>query len=139
MKKILLAFGLLLSTFTYSQVETTQEEYNYITKGLIKTKTEGQSFKPGYKLGDLLFEEGLKWGDGTSRTVGVYRFLKGSTPVAFALDCKGSDGSSRYMCIPSYASSDAIWEQWFTEMQQTGTQWNILFLKTFAKISAIKL
>ncbi|WP_269684559.1 hypothetical protein [Flavobacterium lacustre] len=50
MKKITLLF-LLFTAFSYSQ--TTEQEYNYLTKGYKETVSKGLDLKQGYELQDF--------------------------------------------------------------------------------------
>jgi len=53
MKKILLTTFILLNYFVYSE-NTTQDEYNYITKGIVTQAKTGQDiYKRGYQLVEL--------------------------------------------------------------------------------------
>ena len=96
---------------------TTQEEYNYVTKGLKIQKESGLDMKKGYSLRDY----GIK----TSGTVNVGNALTNTyvtaTVSSFGLYRDGQDkpcavliiydrpGLSEYLCVPSFDADKAIW------------------------------
>lgn len=111
--KVALVFSIVLYAFQ-SNCQTTQEEYNYITKGYKVQIESGLDMKKGYSLKDL-----GDWGlnKGTEKRSCFFKALirEGqSKPCAIMMIYKRTDisnGAEYYICIPSINSSDEIWQQ----------------------------
>jgi hypothetical protein len=94
--------------------QTTQEEYNYITKGYKVQIESGLDMKKGYSFTDL-----GDWGltHGTEKRRCEFKALMRSgqaKPCAILMIYKRTDienGATYYVCIPSQGSSDEIWKQ----------------------------
>ena len=108
---IAMAFLLL---FCNAFGQTTQEEFNFITKGYKVQIESGLDMKKGYS-----FVEYGDWGlnKGTERRSctfsGLVR-LGESKPCAILLQYQRTDienGANYYICIPSANSSEDIWNQ----------------------------
>jgi hypothetical protein len=113
MKKITTLFCLVISLNSlFSQ--TTQEEYNYITKGYKIQLESGLDMKKGYSLSEL-----GSWGltHGTEKRNCTFKGLvrDGQTkPSAIMLIYKRTDianGAVFYICIPSQDAPENIWNQ----------------------------
>jgi len=114
-KLILLLFILLIgcsSDLLFSQ--TTQEEYNYLTKGYKDQIEKGQDMKKGYKISDLgtwNTESGKEKRECEFK--GLYR--TGQTkPCAILMIFRRTDipqGANFYICIPSINATPEIWDQ----------------------------
>lgn len=118
MKKIyILATALMLTimfSLTKSFGQTTQEEYNYITKGYKLQVENGQDMKTGYSfvdIGDWATNTGSEARNCTFK--GLVR--KGQTkPCAIMMIYKRTDvanGAIWYICIPSINAPEEIWNQ----------------------------
>ena len=104
----------LLFSVTCVFGQTTQEEYNYITKGYKVQIESGLDMKKGYVLlgmGDW----GLNFG--TEKRNCEFKLLVNQDldkPCAIMMIYKRTDianGVNYYICIPSPKSSPEIWEQ----------------------------
>ncbi len=121
MKKIYLLL-LFVSFSSFSQIATTQEEYNYLTKGYKIQVSSGLDMKSGYDFQDLLFQK-----------VDSYEFdfkylvkTKDKTKVAIFIIAKSNvSGATYYYCIPRnnpdlmssyYSSISAIDERMTTAL-----------------------
>lgn len=104
---------LLFSSLTAS-AQTTQEEYNYITKGYKVQIESGLDMKKGYTLVDL-----GNWGldHNPEHRECTFKGLvrQGQTkPCAVLMIYKRTDvanGATFYVCIPSAGSSEDVWNQ----------------------------
>ena len=113
MKKVIVIF-LLAFSFQNLFSQTTQEEYNYITKGYKIQLESGLDMKKGYSLTEL-----ESWGlthNSEKRNCtfkGLFREGQ-SKPCAIMLIYKRTDlanGAVFYICIPSHDAPENIWEQ----------------------------
>ena len=117
MKKIKLLFATVLFTTlfftTKSYSQTTQEEYNYISKGYKVQVESGLDMKKGYTLVDL-----GKWGldAGSEHRECVFKGLMrtGQTkPCGIMMIYHRTDnnGVTWYICIPSADAPSELWQQ----------------------------
>jgi len=121
MKKITTYVTALMLTILFATTsifgQTTQEEYNYITKGYKVQVESGLDMKKGYTLTDL-----GDWGlnSGSENRTCLFKALvrQGQTkPCAIMMIYKRTDisnGANYYVCIPSSDASDEIWNQTLT-------------------------
>ena len=94
--------------------QTTQEEYNYITKGYKVQLESGLDMKKGYRFEDL-----GDWGlnKGSFKRICIFKALirDGQVkPCAILMVYKRidiSNGANYFICIPSPDSSPEIWNQ----------------------------
>jgi|MDTD01.2.fsa_nt_gb hypothetical protein len=112
MKNIIIAILLMAALPLCAQ--TTQEEYNYLTKGY-KTQIEsGLDMKKGYKLIDYGVYE-IKEGNQTRQCEFKGLIKDGQTkPCAVLMIFKRTDlpnGAVYYICIPSANANESIWKQ----------------------------
>lgn len=99
--------------FSFAQ-GTTQEEYNYITKGYKVQIESGLDMKKGYSLTDM-----GSWSltSGNEKRVCEFKgLIRGNetSPSAVMMIYKRTDipnGAVYYICIPSYDASSEIWKQ----------------------------
>jgi hypothetical protein len=148
MKKILIIF--FISTFfggnAFSQYSdttgtvvskqepsTTQEIYNYITKGYMTTLRQGLDFKKGYYSENLF--EGRKFGVTFNKSVYKFSFKlfykegEPSTSLATMALLKKDGYVEKIFCIPSGKAKKEIWDQFWkdTEDRLTGDQRAFLY------------
>ena len=113
MKKSILIFALLLSAVTFVKSQTTEEEYNFITKGYKVQLESGLDMKKGYTLKDL-GSWSLNFGtDGTrdASFKGLYKD-NATKPCAIMLIYKRpSTGYTEYYCIPTTDAPQALWDK----------------------------
>lgn len=104
-------FAILLF-ITYSvTAQTTQQEYDYVTKELKLDLVKGGAIKTGYFLEEYLKSEIEE----SNWFISYYLLRKDSVtkPVAIIIVSGPSlsDKSSFFYCIPAYHSDPLIWEQ----------------------------
>jgi len=99
--------------------QTTQEEYNYITKGYKIQIESGLDMKKGYSLYEL-HPSVLKWSNGETRNCYFKALFRDgeSKPCAIMMLYKRTDTTNQehYFCIPTLNASDYIWQQTFQEL-----------------------
>lgn len=107
----LIAIALLFSLNIFAQ--TTEEEYNYVTKGYKVQMETGLDMKKGYALKDL-GTWSLNFGtDGTrdASFKGLYKD-NATKPCAIMLIYKRpSTGYTEYYCIPTTDAPEALWNK----------------------------
>ena len=99
--------------------QTTQEEYNYITKGYKIQVESGLDMKKGYSFFDLR-PAVLKWANGEARNCYFKALVRDgeSKPCAIMMIYKRFDvGAEYYICIPTL-NADAVWQQTFQDMMK---------------------
>lgn len=127
--------------FSYNlKSQTTNEEYNYISTGLLDNLQKGQDLKIGYTLEETETSSTITLGDGSWRKAKIYTFKLTSTNKikAYAIECTGNDGSRRFMCLPTSNSSSRIWDRAWSDFNATGCEWHTVFMWAFMKFSTIK-
>lgn len=141
MKKILTTLLLAICISTIAKSQTTETEYNYITKGLIDDMNKGKDIKVGYKLVRITDQAKVDYTDKNWRGITVYYFQKTETSKnqAFVLECKSKNGDKRYMCLPTSNASSDLWQKAFNEFDKAGTEWHFVFFWAMAKLSTAKL
>lgn len=98
---------------------TTQEEYNYITKGYKVQLESGLDMKKGYFFKEL---NGGKTTKGSEKRQCEFKALyreNSNKPCAILMVYKRTDisnGAEYYLCIPSVHSSDEIWDLAFKDL-----------------------
>lgn len=132
----------IIASFLCLQIlsaQTSMEEYNYITKGLIDHVTKGADIKTGYRLGTTITERKLTR-DGMWRSVSVRHFTnRQNKPVAYVLECRDGSGSQRYLCVPSQASSQDVWDRCYSDLLATGDEWRTVFMWAFIIIAGMQI
>ena len=125
MKKLMFFLLLVASQTVFGQNKgTTEEEYNYLTKGYKIQVESGLDMKKGYTLTDLLTSEASSLFDKSSMIFkGLYRDGQ-KTPCAVLCIV-----DKKYICIPHYESSDDIWKSYFS---------STLLLSDFNKTALLK-
>ena len=147
MRKFILAFVLISLPLTKQAVQaqvplptakalplpssTTQEEYNYATKGLKVQRANGLDMKVGYTLSTsttmkmgtytVTIEDLVRKSDGTVACC-VMQVLNATWPPA--------QGAS-YFCIPNPGSSGEIWSQ-YNQAQQQYTSLDVMRAVSYA-------
>lgn len=111
--KITLLIIVLFTTMKlYSQ--TTQEEYNYITKGY-KVQTEsGLDMKKGYHFQDIT-DTWITSGE-IQRKCTFKALVRDGQTKPCAILCiytRSDNGFKDYLCIPTFDSSKEIWDEVF--------------------------
>jgi hypothetical protein len=104
----------VIFTVTNSYGQTTQEEYNYITKGYKVQMESGLDMKKGYSFIEF-GNWGLKHGIENRQCEFIGLVRQGHTkPCAIMMIYKRTDitnGATFYICIPSADAPQEIWNQ----------------------------
>ncbi|MEI7979700.1 MAG: hypothetical protein WCI53_12705 [Bacteroidota bacterium] len=139
-KFLLLAFLTMLFNIENLSAQTTLQDYNYVSSGLLDDINKGKDIRAGYKLESTGISESIER-DGTKRNARIYYFKKISTgkTQAFAVECTGNEGSRRFICIPTDDASSDIWKKTWEEFNGTGCEWNTVFMWSLMKLTAEKL
>ena len=121
MKNILLGLALLATTIiAKAQAPTTQEEYNYATKGLKIQRASGLDMKAGYQIVNT-----------TTTTAGAYTVVtedllrKSDNSLACTVVTIGTSSwtdGPLYLCIPNPKSAAAINNLCWSSMQFTSNE-----------------
>jgi hypothetical protein len=141
-KKILVfAFLTMFLNIKNLSAQTTLQDYNYVSKGLIDDLNNGKDVKTGYKLESTGISGQINQGDGSWRNAEIHYFKKASNnkTQAFAVECTDNGGNRRFLCIPVSVSSNTIWNAAFKDLSGTGCEWHSVFMWAFAKLIANKL
>jgi len=107
------------------QQTTTQEEYNYITKGYKIQIESGLDMKKGYTLVDMGKTMTTTWGKNRELRECSFKGLirDGQTkPCAIMMIYKRTDipnGAVYYICIPTYYTPQEIWQQTYDFIEKT--------------------
>ncbi len=126
-----ICFVIIFITNSFSQ--TTQEEYNYLTKGYKVQIESGLDMKKGYSLLDL-----GEWGldRGAEKRICNFKGLvkQGQTkPSAILMIYKRTDitnGAIHYICIPSANASSEIWQQTLSYINANSSSQNSAMMET---------
>lgn len=132
--KIVTAFLMLTLFFSVNNSigQTTQEEYNYVTKGYKVQLESGLDMKKGYTLKHLGEWEQKK---GTENRKCEFKGLikQGQTkPSAIMMIYKRTDipnGASDYICIPSADAPAEMWQQTY-DFINANSRDNYLMMQT---------
>lgn len=105
---------LFISTTSKMNAQTTQDEYNYLTKGYKEQIEKGYDMKKGYTMTDL-GNWGLNYGAQQRQCTFKGLVRQGQKqPCAILMIYQRTDianGANWYICIPSNNSSDEMWQQ----------------------------
>lgn len=132
---------LLFSLFTVvlmAQVNpTTQEEYNYITKGYKIQQESGLDMKKGYSL-KFYTETQVNgkvelWGDASVVCAGLFRDGE-KKPCAMMLFYQNFALKSKdYLCVPSHDADKSLWDLHLTRFNNLGDNQKMMVHKCLAK------
>lgn len=114
MKKLLFALFVLTSSVAFCQ--TTDDEYNYLTKGYAIQVSSGLDMKAGYTMTD---KGNTPIDLGTTITINV-RYLyrtDGNVYAGALIIVYGMKGPNRYFCVPAPGSPQAMWNKSLGEIQ----------------------
>ncbi|MFZ1665323.1 MAG: hypothetical protein WAU08_07975 [Flavobacteriales bacterium] len=152
-KTILLSTAILFSVVacaqsTYSRTDpangdaalaTTEEEYNYLTKGYAIQVASGLDMKRGYTFADMGGSVSAI-ADGTRGTEfkGLMRD-GGTTPCAILLIYKKPTGELVYFCIPTYNADSALWDRTFKQVHDAAAAYNSSSMDTEIIMSLMHL
>jgi hypothetical protein len=130
---------LMLSLISYVTVvaQTSQEEYNYLTKGYKVQIESGLDMKNGYSFTDI-GEHYITTGSVIRKCNFKALFRLGdSKPCAILCIYTRSDNSFvDYLCIPTYDAPQGIWEQAFNKFKSYSDNGATALIWGFAKLSS---
>lgn len=112
--KSFIIFVIAMSHSFFIKAQTTQEEYNYLTKGYKVQMESGLDMKKGYTLEDL---GDWSYAHGTEIRKCTFKSLireNDGLPCATLLIYQRADipnGAVFYICIPSFDAAEDIWQQ----------------------------
>lgn len=122
-----LLFTLVATLFTITVVaQTTEEEYNYVTKGYKVQMESGLDMKKGYSLKDL-GNWSLNFGsDGTREAVfkGLYRDNSTKSCAIMLIYKRPSTGYTEYYCIPTIDAPQNLWDKTLEQINTHFTEQN---------------
>lgn len=134
-KTILLGTSLLLSVVACSQVSigtvdpasvdggqtTTEEEYNYLTKGYPVQVASGLGMKQGYSLVDM-GNSAIELPDGRGVTEFKALVREGHVaPCAILMTYRNAGGAVTYCCIPSPNADPALWQRTMQQVHEAAS------------------
>lgn len=117
--RILISFLSLLATFSLWAQPTTEEEFNYMSKGYKIQVESGLDMKKGYSL-QLLDSMTVPHSAATRHVRFLGLFREGSTtPCGIIGVVKRMDnGVVTYLCLPSHDAPDALWQKAVQGLEQ---------------------
>jgi hypothetical protein len=117
---------LLIALFVSSVVsgQTTEEEFNYLTKGYKIQIESGLDMKGGYSI-----KEYGTWGttyssfNRNATFKGLYREGEDSPCAVLVIFDKTNSSYREYVCIPHMESTTTIWKKAHERWQDAGSDW----------------
>jgi hypothetical protein len=91
--------------------QTTQQEYDYVTKELKGQKVKGLEIKKGYTLEEFLKAEVVEGSWYASYYLLKKEGVKSPIAIVLVSGPSISDARSFFYCIPAFNSDKTIWEQ----------------------------
>lgn len=125
MKKLQL-FALLFTLSVAAIAQTTETEYNYLTKGYKIQLESGLDMKKGYS-----FKNTGDWSVDYPNFKRVVEFKalyrdNDSIPCATLMILKRTDTNfEEYICIPHYKSDASIWDKAHADFKKASTNWSV--------------
>ena len=133
MRKLIIVLMLTLSISAYCQ--TTDEEYNYITKGYAIQLSSGLDMKKGYH-----FEHILRVCNNDNRIFIFQYFVneKENRKCAIMVTYLKENNNPIYLCIPDYNSLDNVWNMYYSTVLENSTfdfvrSYSLALSKLYAK------
>ena len=122
LKTTLLSAAFLIGTMAIAQ-GTTEEEYNYLTKGYAIQVSSGLDMKKGYTLKDL-GDWKIQYTGGVQRQTMFKALMRDSSdvPCAILMIYKKSDVDTRfYYCIPTGDADSSLWERTYKQVHDAAS------------------
>lgn len=126
MKKAIFLLTLFISVSAFVKAQTTEEEYNYVTKGYKVQMESGLDMKKGYTLKDL-GNWSLNFGsDGTREATfkGLYRDNSDKPCAIMLIYTRPSTNYKEYYCIPTIDAPSNLWDKTLTQINSHFTEQN---------------
>ena len=146
---VLLCFGFQLKAqinYNLEQKPTTEEEYNYLTKGYKIQIENGLDMKKGYSLVDISPEDGFgvrfeSPQKGTIiRSVNYKALIREGDKKPCAILCimqRKDTGYTEYLCIPSANASAEMWDKTMRAYDNISEEWKDVNLIALSKLAAL--
>lgn len=124
-----------IDTNTYLK-PTTEEEYNYITKGYKIQIESGLDMKKGYSFKDITPGYSLFWDNGKiERNVKFKALFRDGEerPCAMLVRLERIGGITQYFCIPSYNADKKLWDALYKSMRdlEDYQKWLLLYATNY--------
>src|SRR5574343_763980 len=142
MKPLLLTLLIAFVSFTcYAQINTTYDDFNYITNssGLKQDLISSRGLKNGCSLEPVFNSESVTWADGRVKKANLFYYKIGSMKKALVVLIKDEKGNSEFVCIPGADSSDEIWNLSIREFESLGSEWKLIYTRILTKVISLKL
>ena len=122
MKLILAICFSMIACLAFSQ--TTEEEYNYVSKGYKIQLESGLDMKKGYRF-ENVDSWGLDYGAFQREASFKYLYRDGEDiPCATMMKLYRTDTDyEQYLCIPHYNSSEDIWKRTLQDFKSATEDW----------------
>ncbi len=152
-KPLLLGISLLLASNAFPQVPapvaskqeatgqapTTEEEYNYLTKGYAIQISSGLDMKKGYTMKDMgNWSIGFPDGRRDTQFKGLMRDSV-ETPCAILMIYRKADGVTTYCCIPTLDADPSLWERTMKQIHDAASAFNSSGMDTAIILGLMKL
>ena len=124
--RLITLFGLILTLSVTAIGQTTETEYNYLTKGYKIQVESGLDMKKGYSLKDV-GEWSVDYSSFKRKATfkALYRD-NDSIPCATLMILKRTDTVfEEYVCIPHYKSDSSIWEKARADFKKACSSWSV--------------
>lgn len=132
MKNLLL---IVLSIVSFSLLsQTTQEEYNYLTKGYKIQIESGLDMKSGYSLQAITTHS---VGPRVTEFLGLYRDGENVPCATLMIYTHQNTGFKRYLCIPSFDADPKIWNQYLMSFNEFNGEARLAVVWGVSKLSSM--
>ena len=133
MKSLTIIIGLILVASFSAFSQTTEEEYNYLTKGYKFQIESGLDMKKGYTLQDLTSHN---VGERKTEFKALFRDGEDKPCAVLCIYNRPSTGFKDYICIPHFDSDKAIWDKVYEKIKTYGGDGAIALAWGTLKLSA---
>ena len=142
----ILCFICLRGSYAQSSLEvteiapTTEEEYNYLTKGYKIQVESGLDMKKGYSLVDLSPSKGwsISFNEGSIvRSIKYKALVRDGETKPCAILCimeRKDTGYSSYWCIPSSNAPKELWNKLFNDIDKESEVWKDVHIWALSKL-----
>lgn len=127
------------ATASKTQQPTSEEEYNYLTRGYSVQVANGLDMKKGYSFQDL-GDWSMSFSDGQRDTQFKGLFRDGETaPCAILLMYKKTGGDKTYICIPSVDADPELWQRTMNQIHTAASAFNSSGMDTAIILGLMRL
>lgn len=118
--KIIISFTICFSLAYAAKAQTSQEIYNYISKGYITTLRDGLDIKRGYNFKEIIkgpeFTGSLSSNTYQFRYRAFYKETNENNTLAFMIVLLKNGAVDKVFCMPSYGSDEELWGAFWTDI-----------------------